>query len=429
MSLLKNILNISNHEWRPVVFSFCYYFCLMGGYFTLRPIRDEMGIQAGVENMQWLFTGTFVIMLLLVPLFGFLTKKVSRNRLVPAIYIFFALNILAFYIAFQTLESAALSMTFFIWLSVFNLFVISIFWSFNSDFFTSDQAKRLYGPITAGGSSGAIAGPVIATFFVGTIGVTSLLLISFVFMTLATLCAIQMTKVEGLSNERKLVTSMNGNIWEGLRLISRSPILKQICLFVLLYTTISTFLYFEQAHIISKAFSSSSDRTAYFGARDLLVNVFTLIFQFFLTGKIVRKWGVIFCLMLVPALSAFSFLSLSLSQSVYLLLVIQVVYGSLNFAVQRPTREMLFTSVTAEERYRSKNFIDTAVYRGGDAIGSWLFTGLSQVVGSLQIIAFVTIPIALTWVAVGFKAGKLFNYKTRKFHETSNEVIITKKSA
>lgn len=387
-----------------------------------------MGIRAGLENMQWLFTGTFVSMLLLVPLFALLTKAIARNILIPSIYIFFALNILAFYFAFHLFESEILSVAFFIWLSVFNLFVISIFWSFNSDVFGTRQARRLYGPIAAGGSSGALAGPAIAAFLAGTVGVNNLLLIASGFMLLATFFVIKLAKSRKPTAE-PLHTKMSGGLFEGLRLIMQSPLLKQISLFLLLYTTLSTILYFEQAHIVSQAFSSSSDRTSYFGFQDLFVNAITLFLQFFVTEKVMRKKGIIFCLMLVPVITSLGFFSLGLSQSVYLLFGIQVLYRSFNFSIQRPAREVLFTSVSVEERYRSKNFIDTVVYRGGDAASGWLFTGLSSLVGSIQNIAFITIPVAVAWAAAGFRTGKLFNHKIHTLNEESIEPVVAQKSA
>ena len=315
MDVLKLIFNISEKEWRPVVYSFLYFFFLMSSYFILRPVRDEMGIQAGVENMQWLFTGTFIVMLLVVPIFGYLLKKISRTMLIPGIYIFFSLNILLFYASFQWLDVPFMSSIFFVWLSVFNLFVISIFWSFNSDLFNAEQAKRLFGPIAAGGSTGAIVGPILTSLLVGKIGINSLLLISSVLLVFATIFINLLIRNKQRDNERNLVHSTDSNIWSGIRMMLSSPLLRQVGIFILLYTTISTFLYFEQAHIISNAYESPSDRTTYFGMRDLLVNSFTLLFQFFLTGRIISKWGIPFCLMLVPLVSAIGFFGLGLSQS------------------------------------------------------------------------------------------------------------------
>ncbi|MEQ9402774.1 MAG: MFS transporter [Cyclobacteriaceae bacterium] len=428
MGILKKVFNISDGEHKPVVFSFLYFFFLMSSYFILRPVRDEMGIQAGVENMQWLFTGTFIVMLLVVPAFGIVTKKVQRKKLISTIYVFFSLNILGFYFAFLLIDSTIIPVIFFIWLSVFNLFVVSIFWSFNSDIFTTNQAKRLYGPIAAGGSSGAIFGPAVTTFFINRIGLENLLLLSAFFLILSVIFVQKLLKF-GKSNEVNFERKLNGDIWNGVKLLVKNPLLRQIGIFILLYTTISTFLYFEQAHIVSEVYSSAGDRTFYFGMRDLLVNVATLFIQFFLTGKVTRKWGITFCLILVPGISAFGFLSLGFTQSLYVLLIVQVIYRTLNHSIQRPAREVLFTSVTLEERYRSKNFIDTTLYRGGDAVSGWLFAGLSSVVVSLRTIALLTIPIALVWLMSGFRAGRLFTSKTIKFYGEIEKNRITKKSA
>ncbi len=429
MDSLKSVFNVSEKEWKPVIYSFLYFFCLMSSYFILRPVRDEMGIQAGVENMQWLFTGTFIVMLLVVPIFGYLLKKVRRTVLIPGIYIFFSLNILLFYATFQWLDFLFTSSVFFIWLSVFNLFVISIFWSFNSDIFNAEQAKRLYGPIAGGGSTGAIIGPVLTSFLVGKIGINSLLLISTLLLILATVFIHLLIKNKQKDNERSLIHSSDTNIWSGIKMMFKSPMLRQVGMFILFYTTISTFLYFEQAHIISNAYSSSSERTAFFGTRDLLVNTFTLLFQFFLTERIIRRWGVAFCLMLVPLVAAIGFMGLALSQSVILLLIVQVIYRSLSFAVQRPAREVLFTTVSVNERYKSKNFIDTAVYRGGDAISGWLFAGLASVISSLQVVALLTVPIAVGWLLSGRRIGKIFSQKTIKFNHDIQESNLAKKSA
>ncbi|MEQ6167088.1 MFS transporter [Ekhidna sp. MALMAid0563] len=425
---MKKVFNISNEEWKPTMASFCYFFFMMSSYFILRPVRDEMGIQVGAENMQWLFTGTFITMLLIVPVFGYLMKRYQRQKLIPGIYIFFCFNILVFYFLFSTLKSPLIPVIFFIWLSVFNLFVISIFWSFNADIFSSDQAKRLYGPIAAGGSSGAIFGPIITSFLAGQIGVTNLLLISVLLLGLATYCLKQLIKHASIREERKLLAPIKGSIWEGLKLMIQSPYLKQIGLFVLLYTCISTFLYFEQAHIISVAFADSEDRTSYFGFRDLLVNSSTLFLQFFITERILRKAGIIFCLILVPIVALFGFLSLGISQSVVVLLIVQVLYRSLNFSIQRPSREVLFTKVSVQEKYNAKNFIDTALYRGGDALSGWLFAGLSSL-ASLQVISFLAIPIAVVWGIAGLRSGKLFNSQTFNLDKKELQHDHPKKSA
>ncbi|MEP1035389.1 MFS transporter [Ekhidna sp.] len=428
MIFSRRIFNLSKNELRLARSSFLYFFFLMSSYFILRPVRDEMGIEAGVDNMQWLFTGTFTVMLFIIPIFGFLMKKVPRHQLLPKIYVFFITNILLFYLLFKITPSPILAACFFIWLSVFNLFVISIFWSFNADLFSSEQAKRLYGPISAGGSCGAIFGPLIATYCVGLVGINNLLLISAGLLAIATLFLVDLVKKSKKSREVNFKTASISSVWQGLLLMRRSLFLKQIGLFILLYTSVSTFLYFEQAHIISDAFTSSADRTFYFGTRDLLVNSFTLILQFFLTERFLRKAGIVIALMIVPLIAVAGFLSLGLHQAVITLLIVQVLYRSLNFSIQRPSRELLFTGLTIHEKYNSKNFIDTVIYRGGDAISGWLFTGLNALISSLHVISLLAVPIAAVWMLTGFSIGKIFNAKTAKA-DNYERIIISKKSA
>lgn len=389
----------------------------MCSYFILRPVRDEMGIQSGVQNMQWLFTGTFLVMLLIVPLFGFLTAKYPRTKLVPAIYIASAVSLLIFYLLFSTTNVSAVSIAFYIWLSVLNMFVISIFWSFNADIFDTNQAKRVFAPIAAGGSTGAIVGPVITSMLVSNIGVINLLLISAILLLLSTYFITRLIKERRGPQVQRMVKPLGGDVWAGLKKMIKTPMLAQIALFILLYTSISTFLYFEQAHIVSEAYASSEERTSFFGTRDLLVNILTLVFQVFLTEKILRNWGLNFCLILVPVVGVVGFLLLGLNPSVYVLLVVQVLYRSLSFSVQRPSRELLFTSVSEEERYKSKNFIDTAIYRGGDAVSGWAFAGLFAIVGSISLMSYIAVPLAMLWVGTGLRIGKLFNKQTKEYHE------------
>ncbi len=428
MNLLMIFFNISNKEWKPPLYSFLYFFFLMTSYFILRPVRDEMGIQAGIEHMQWLFTGTFIVMLLVVPLFGLLVQKIPRKQLIPGIYLFFSANIFIFYLAFDFLKPNVVAVIFFIWLSVFNLFVISIFWSFNSDIFTPEQAKKLFGPIAAGGSTGAVLGPAVTTLLAGKIGIMNLLLISAGLLFISTLFIRQLLKGSRKETKKILSKPMKGTIWAGLKLIKESVLLRQISLFILLFTTISTFLYFQQGYIISENILSSDERTEYFGMRDLLVNVSTLIIQFFLTEKILKKWGVMIGITILPLISIVGFFFLAWSPTVYALLTFQVAYRSLNFSLQRPSREILFTSVGDEERYKSKNFIDTAVYRGGDALSGWLFAGLAATISSLPLISVIVLPIAAVWGVSGLRIGKLFNAKNQMSNESTTQLIEARSS-
>lgn len=425
MSLLNKVFNINNSEWKPTAFSFLYFLFLMSSYFILRPVRDEMGIQAGIKNMQWLFTATFISMLLIVPVFGILSKRIARQQLIPSIYFFFTLNILVFYFLFDASSSTIIPALFFVWLSVFNLFAISIFWSFSSDIFTTEQAKRLYGPIAAGGSIGAIIGPILTTLLVNNIGIQNLLLISALLLSISALFA---TKLMKYGNQVEINSKkMNSDIWSGAKSLFQTHKLRQLSLFILLYTTISTFLYFQQAHIVSDQYASPEDRTMYFGIRDLLINSITLLFQFLISTRIIYSFGVTKSLVIVPLVASVGFLSLSLNQSIVVLLVFQILYKSLSRSIQRPAREVLFTSVGLEDKYRTKNIIDTTIYRGGDAMSGWLFTAISSAIASFQAIALVTLTFTLVWASTAIQTGKSFALKT--IHHGNNEEDHLKKKS
>ena len=316
---------------------------------------------------------------------------------------------------------------FFIWLSVFNLFAISLFWSLSSDLFSTEQAKRFYGPIAAGGSLGAIAGPIITTTIISKIGIQNLLLVSSAFLTMATWMVYKL--ISNYGKNKKIVRSwIGGRTLDGFISIWKSPLLKQIAIYLLLYTSVSTFLYFEQAHIISSTFDSGLDRTRYFATRDLLVNGITLLIQFLLLESIIKKWGIIFSLTLVPIFTMIGFILIGINQSYQVLLAVQVIYRSLNHSIQRPSREILFTPMSRLERYRSKNLIDTAIYRGGDALSGWFFSALTSLIGSMQLISLVVIPIALFWMISGQRAAGIFNLMTSKLHKDEKQ-IFAKRSA
>jgi len=424
--MLQQLFKVKQREGNRSVYSFFYFFFLMSSYFVLRPVRDEMGIQAGVENMQWLFTGTFFVMLAVVPIFGYLVKRIPRNKLIPRIYLFFSLNIVGYYVAFQGMDPQVLSIVFFIWLSVFNLFVISLFWSFSADMFNTDQAKRMYGPIAAGGSMGAIVGPSLTSTLVGKIGVLNLLPISALLLGLSTFFIFQLLRTAQIQKRTEMAMPIQGKIWAGIGLIGKSSKLQLLVVFILLFTTISTFLYFQQGHIVSEQITSSASRTRYFGMRDLLVNSLTLILQFFLTAQIIRKWGLVLTLSIVPAISILGFLLLGLHPTIHVLLIFQVAYRALNFALQRPSREILFTAVSSEERYKAKNLIDTAIYRGGDAISGWLFAGLAVLIGSVPLISLLAIPIAVGWCFAGMRLAKSFNETNIESYEEAELIVQTK---
>lgn len=412
---LKRIVNVEATELTALLWAFVYFFSLLCGYYIVRPMRDEMGVAGGVENLQWLFTGTFLVMLCVVPAFGWLTSRYPRKQFLPYVYYFFIANLLIFFVLFKSgVTHAYIARAFFIWASVYNLFVISVFWSFMVDCFSPAQAKRLFGFIAAGGTAGALTGPALTATLAIPLGPTNLLLVSAALLGVAVVCIERLARWKersaqshdtGKSGEGE--RAMGGSIFAGFRLVLRSPYLLGICVLMLLFTTLATFLYFQQAQIIRDNFADSAQRTAVFAAMDLAVNALTLTFQVFLTARIVKRFGIGWTLALIPLLLGIGFLVLGVAPVLGVLIVIQVIRRAGNYAIMRPAREMLYSVVSEEEKYKAKNFIDTAVYRGGDAVSAWGYAGLTSVLGlSLSAVAFVAVPLAALWAWVSYTLGK-----------------------
>lgn len=414
LSVVHRLVQVRPDELRVLAWSFLYFFSLLCSYYILRPVRDEMGIQGGVENLQWVFSGTFIVMLAAVPLYGWAVARLPRRRLLPAVYLFFIANLLVFYVLMRAgIAPAATARAFFIWVSVFNLFVVSVFWSFMADIFSNAQARRLFGFIAAGGSAGAVTGPALTTVLAPSLGPTNLLLISTLFLLVTLVCIRQLLKgtapgmnTAGMNTTDQVEQGTGGGLWAGLRQVLASRYLLGICLYVLLYTTLSTFLYFEQAHIVKAAFADSGERTRLFAAIDLAVNALTIGAQVFFTARVVRWLGVSGALALIPLGVAAGLLALGAFPGLVVLVAVQVLRRAGQYAISKPAREMLFTVVERETRYKAKSVIDTLVYRGGDAASAWLYAGLSALGLGLSAIAFIGVPLALVWAYNGVLLGR-----------------------
>lgn len=409
-STLKRIVDVKPDEAAALLWSFAYFFCLLCSYYIVRPLRDEMGIQGGVNNLQWVFSGTFVAMLLAVPLFGALAARLPRHRLLPLVYYFFILNLLIFFLLIKAdIATAAVARAFFIWVSVFNLFVVSVFWSYMADLYNNEQARRLFGFIAAGGSAGAVLGPLVTASLARSLGVVNLLLVSAALLLLAIVCIHALARWaqrEQPARAAQQDRAIGGGMLSGVQLVLRSPYLLGICVYILLYTMLSTFLYFEQARIVADNFSDSASRARLFALMDLGVNALTIVGQVLVTARIIARFGVSVTLALIPAAVALGFLVLAVFPTLAVLVTFQIVRRAGNFALARPTREILYTVVSREEKYKSKNFIDTVVYRGGDAISGWLHTGLAAAGMGLSAIALVAVPVALAWLYTGVALGR-----------------------
>jgi len=408
---LNRFIRVEHGEVAASLWSFTCFFCVLCGYYILRPLRDEMGVQGGVENLPWLFSATFAAMLAAVPLFGFAAARLPRRRLVPWTYLFFIANVLVFYTLFSLqVAPAAMARAFFIWVSVFNLFVVSVFWSLMADLHRPEQAARLFGFISAGGSCGALAGPSLTALLAAPLGTANLLLVSCAFLGFALVCIralLQRTSTTGVASPTA-EGKIGGTAWSGVRVILRSPYLLGIVGWVLCYTVLLGFVYFELARLVAANYSDSAQRTTLFAQVDLAVNTLTLLGQLFVVAKFVEKLGVGVALAFLPAFGIAGFATIGLAPVLAVLVVFQVLRRAGDYAIARPAREMLFTVLGREEKYKSKNFIDTVVFRGGDAASGWTYAALKSLGLGLAGLALIAIPGAILWLALGLWLGRRY---------------------
>ncbi|MBL9005475.1 MAG: MFS transporter [Myxococcales bacterium] len=407
--VLGGLVNVRVSEWPAVLWSFLYFFCLLSGYYVLRPVRDEMGILGGIKNLPWMFSATFVGMLATLPIFGLAAARWPRSKLVPGVYFFVISNLLVFFVAmYAGYRPAVVAKVFFVWLSVVNYFIVSVFWSFMSDLYESEQAKRLFPVIAAGGSVGAIVGPAITAALVKHIGIASLFLVSAGLFTCATVCISRLSDWAKAHShgERQHGEAVGGGIFSGVRLALSNPYLLAIAGYILLLQVLGTFFYLEQTRVVSQTLSSSTARTQLFAQLDLSVNGLTLLLQIFVTGRLVLSLGLSTCLVLLPVFGGLGLLTVGLWPTLWVVAAASVVRRATEFAISKPAREVLFTVVTREERYKAKNVIDTLVSRGGDAASGWAHNGLTALGINVSQMAFASLPAAVAMIAVGLYLGK-----------------------
>jgi AAA family ATP:ADP antiporter len=408
-------INAEPDELYPALAGFALFFCLFCGYFMLRPIREAMGIQGGVENLQWLFTATFVVMLIAVPLFGWLNSVVPRVQFVDWVYGFFAINLLLFALTFALHDDSVwLARCFYVWISVYNLYVVSVGWSLMADAFDGGQARRLFAFIAAGASVGGLIGPLISAFSIDLLGQAGLAFVSALLLVAAlALKRYLMAWRErggagrpGAPAAESPTRPVPGNPFSGVARVLRSPYLLMVCLFVVLLATASTFLYFEQARLVAQLFTTREEQIRVFGLIDFAVQAGALVSQLFITGRIAQRFGVSTLLTVVPALVCAGFVGLALAPSFAMLAGLMIVRRIGEYAFIRPGREMLFAPLDAETKYKAKNFIDTVVYRGGDAISAWAKSLLDMLGQGTVLVALVGALCAAIWAITGWYLGR-----------------------
>lgn len=411
--LLKHVIDVRPAELRALGWSWLYIISVFVSYYILRPIRDEMGVAGGVENLPWLFTGTLLGMIAVNPPFAALVAKLPRVKFISLTYRFFAVNLLLFVGLLQMAsgeQGIGIGRLFFIWASIFNLFVVSVFWALTVDVFDSEQGKRLFGFIAAGATIGGIMGSSLTAALAKQVPAAYLLIGSALLLEVAVFCVRRLSRLAPALQRRPTGRSeeapIGGSVLSGLSHALKSPYLINVSLFLLLFAITSTFLYFQQADIARKYFTDRGARTAFFAQVDLWVNILTLGAQLFVTARTIRAIGVALTLALLPLLSVLGFGTLAWTPTIAALVAFQVVRRAGNFAFARPTREVLFTVVPREDKYKAKSFIDTVVYRLGDQVGAWSYAGLGALGLAMTGISVVAVPISILWLVNSLWLGR-----------------------
>jgi len=353
------------------LWSFLYFFLLLTAYYVLRPVRDALG---STQNLQWLFSGTFVVMLLLQPIYGALVSRFPRRVFLPVVYAVFIACLGFFYWAFHY-DFGWRSAAFFIWVAVFNLFAVSVFWSYMADVFRNEDARRLYGYIGVGGTLGGFLGPIITRSLVNQVGVANLLLVSASLLTLCLLCIVKLAPFararEIERNGHDDEQAMGGSILAGLRLIWQRPLLRAMAALMFFGVGVGTLLYNEQAAIARTAFDTAEARTSYYAMIDLAINLTTISVQMLLTRYLLLRFGIAPLLLIPAGLILLGYCILAAAPLPMLVAIVQVLTRSGEFSLAKPARETVYTRVDRESRYKAKAVIDTVVYRGGDVVCVW----------------------------------------------------------
>jgi ATP:ADP antiporter, AAA family len=418
---LARVMPATPQERAAALWSFAYFFALLAGYYVLRPLRDQMGIAGGVKNLPWLFTATFVTLLVAQPLYGALVARLPRARFIPIVYHFFVANLLVFWalLSFDA-ETAVVARVFFVWVSVFNLFAVAVFWSFMADLFTSEQGKRLFGFIGAGGTAGALLGPIITIWLSVPLGPVNLMIAAVIFLELAVFCVYRLERNVVMREQAQAPTeSIGGSAFAAIPELVRSPYMLGIGAWVALLSYAATIIYFEQAHIVSEAVKSAGLQTRIFASIDLAVSLLTLVTQLFITGQVLKRVGTGVAAAALPIVYIVGFAVLAVMPTLIVVVTVQVVQRWMNFAIANPARQLFFTVVTREEKYKAKNLVDVVVYRGSDALSGWIFDTLQGLGLKLGAIALCSLPVVAGWAVLSLALGREQEKRSARHRETS----------
>jgi AAA family ATP:ADP antiporter len=433
--VFAKIVDVRPDEIRALLLAFVFNFVVLGGYYVIRPIRDEIGADRGVENLPWMYTGTLIGMLLANALYAVVVARMSRRQFIPIAYRFAIANLFVFFLLMRWMppaqERSILAPIFFIWVSVFNLFATTMFWSFMADVFAPEQGKRLFGFIAVGGSIGGIVGGFVTSSLAGKLSTGVFLLITAVMLEIAAQCVRRFpadfddgcrasASDAGVSQKRPTTTAeqpIGGKFWEGATHIARSPYLLGLAAFLIIYTITNTWAYFQQSDLTGHQLQDRAARTSFLANIDIAVNTITVLIQVFLTGRLMKWFGVGITLVLMPLLSAVGFAAIGLAPVLAVLATFQILRRAAGFALLRPAREVLFTVLRREDKYKAKSLIDTFGYRLGDITGAWSYPLMRWFGLGLVGISWVAVPIGAIWCALSIWLGR----KQRQLAEAKHE--------
>jgi len=428
MSILTRLVSVKPQEVPALFISCLYFYLVLCAYYIIRPIRSEMAIANGVENLQWLMLMTMLVLFAMMPIFGWLTSRFKTRQFLAISILFFASHLIVFFFLFNVSErNVWVTRSFFVWVNVFNMFIVSLFWSFMNDVFNRAQSKRLFAFIAAGGRAGALTGPLITTYLVESVGLATLLLISAGVLASSCACVLWLSHWQNTDAQdhstgelTSAVTSstvknesLKGSIWGGVSLIVKSPYLSGICLFIVLYAISITFVGIQQAEMVEQSFNNPTERTKLFSKIDFAANGLTLLFQLLLTSRLINIFGFRTTLMLIPVGITLGFGLMASAPILGVIVGIEIFRRAGDYAIMKPTREMLFSVVSREEKYKAKNFIDTAIVRTGDTSSAWLYTLIKSLGVAGAGIAGISMLFGVAWCATAYWLGKQFNQRNK----------------
>jgi AAA family ATP:ADP antiporter len=424
---LAKLVAVRPGESAALLWSFAYFFVLLAAYYILRPLRDQMGIAGGVKNLPWLFTVTFLVMLIAQPVYGALVARVARSKFIPVVYQFFVANLAVFWaLLHEGIAVTLVAQIFFVWISVFNLFAVAVFWSFMADLFEREQFKRLFGFIAAGGTAGALLGPVATIWLAQPLGPANLLIIAGALLQAAVICTLCLegavaTMKSAHPHHDPAPGHQPGPDWlEGFTSIAKSRYLLGNAAWMVFLSFAGTMVYLEQANLVAASASAAAPQIRFFATIDLAVGIITLFVQWLITGRMVTRFGTAAALAFQPLIFVLGFTVLAISPGLAVVLIFQSLQGAAGFAISNPARQVLFTVVSRDDKYKAKNVIDVVVFRGSDAASSGIFAALKALGQSIETVAAIGLVLSLSWVALSFGLGRSEERRARAMQKRAD---------